>query len=86
MISIGYVVDSGRNGRGLATAAIAEAVDYAFRELGLHRIEADTAVDNVASLRVLDKNRVTRVGLLRAHLRIHGDWVDHYLWERIVGD
>ena len=84
--NLGYFVDSERNGQGLATAAIADAVEYAFGELGLHRIEAGTAVDNVASQRVLEKNRFTRVGVLRAHLRIHGEWVDHYLWERIVGD
>jgi len=83
---LGYFVDAERNGRGLATRAIAEVVDYGFGELGLHRIEAGTAVDNVASQRVLEKNRFTRVGLLRAHLLIHGEWVDHYLWERIVGD
>jgi ribosomal-protein-alanine N-acetyltransferase len=84
--NVGYFVDAERNGRGLATGAIAEVVDYAFRELGLHRVEAGTAVDNVASQRVLEKNRFTRVGLLRAHLLIRGAWVDHYLWERIVGD
>ena len=84
--NLGYFVDAERNGRGLATAAIAETVEYGFRELGLHRVEAGTAVDNLASQRVLEKNRFTRVGVLRAHLRIHGEWVDHYLWERIVGD
>jgi ribosomal-protein-alanine N-acetyltransferase len=84
--NLGYFVDSERTGRGLATAAIAETVDCAFGELGLHRIEAGTAVDNIASQRVLEKNRFTRVGLLRAHLRVHGEWLDHYLWERIVGD
>jgi [ribosomal protein S5]-alanine N-acetyltransferase len=84
--NLGYFVDSERTGRGLATAAIAETVAHGFAELGLHRIEAGTAVDNVASQRVLEKNRFTRVGLMRAHLLIHGEWVDHYLWERIVGD
>ena len=83
---IGYFVDAERHGRGLATAAIGEIAGYGFRELGLHRLEAGTAVDNLASQRVLEKNRFTRVGLLRAHLRIRGEWVDHYLWERIVGD
>lgn len=84
--NLGYFVDVERNSRGLATAAIGEIVDYAFSDLGLHRIEAGTAVDNIASQRVLEKNRFTRVGLLRAHLLMRGAWVDHYLWERIVGD
>lgn len=69
----------------LEGGAIAESVDDAFRELCLHRVQAGTAVDNVASQRVLEKNRFTRVGLLRAHPPVRGEWVDHYPWERLVG-
>ena len=46
----------------------------------------NTAVANVASHRVLEKNRFTRVGLLRSHLLLGGVWTDHYLWELIDGD
>lgn len=83
---VGYWIDAQRANRGLAARAVAEVVDHAFGELGLHRVEAGTAVENVASQRVLERNRFTRVGVLREHLLIGGRWVDHYLWERIVGD
>lgn len=83
---LGYFVDERRWGRGLASAAIEEVADYAFGELALHRIEAGTAVANIASQRVLEKNRFTRVGVMRAHILIRGEWVDHVLWERIAGD
>ena len=83
---IGYWVDERRAGRGLASRAVAEIVEHAFGELGLHRVEAGTAVENVASQRVLERNRFTNVGVLREHILIGGRWVDHYLWERIVGD
>jgi ribosomal-protein-alanine N-acetyltransferase len=81
-----YFVDEARAGRGLATRAVSEVVELAFGELDLHRVEAGTAVANVASQRVLERTGFTRVGLLREHLLIGGRWVDHYLWERIVGD
>ena len=84
--SLGYFVDEERWGRGLASAAIAEIAGYGFGELALHRIEAGTAVANIASQRVLEKNRFTRVGVMRAHILIRGEWVDHVLWERIAGD
>jgi [ribosomal protein S5]-alanine N-acetyltransferase len=78
-----YFVDEAHAGRGLASAALHELVVYAFEELGLHRVEAGTAVVNVASQRVLEKNGFRRVGLLERHLLLHGEWVDHYLFELV---
>ena len=48
---VGYFVDEPRARRGLATRAVAEALEVAFGELGLHRVEAGTAVENLASQR-----------------------------------
>src|SRR5690349_5589066 len=44
---LGYWVDSNHAGRGIATRAAAEAVEIAFGELALHRLEAGTRVDNI---------------------------------------
>jgi [ribosomal protein S5]-alanine N-acetyltransferase len=82
--SIGYWVDGSRNGRGLATAAVGDAVRYAFGELGVHRLEAATLVDNLASQRVLEKNGFERIGLARRYLRIAGEWRDHLVFQRIA--
>jgi [ribosomal protein S5]-alanine N-acetyltransferase len=81
--TIGYWVDGARNGRGLATGAVEDAVAYAFGELDLHRVEAATLVDNIASQRVLEKSGFDRIGLARGFLRIAGDWRDFYLFQRI---
>jgi [ribosomal protein S5]-alanine N-acetyltransferase len=78
-----YFVDEGHAGHGLASAALQELVVYAFEELGLHRVEAGTAVDNVASQRVLEKNGFRNVGVLERHLMLNGKWVDHYLYELV---
>ena len=84
--NLGYWVAERANGRGLATRAVAELIPVAFGELGLHRLEAGTAIANIASQRVLEHNRFTRVGLMRRHLLLGGEWVDHYLWERLEDD
>ncbi len=81
--TIGYWVDSARNGRGLATAAVADVVEYAFGELALHRVEAATLVDNVPSQRVLEKNGFDRIGVAPRFLRIAGDWRDFVLFQRV---
>jgi [ribosomal protein S5]-alanine N-acetyltransferase len=83
---ISYFVAEVRSGRGLASRAVGELTERGFADLGLHRIEAGTAVANAASQRVLEKNRYTRVGLLRRHILLGGVWTDHYLWERIADD
>lgn len=80
--SLGYWVAERLNGRGLATQAVGAAVEIAFRELDLHRLEAGTLVDNVASQRVLEKNRFERIGLARRYFQIAGEWRDHLLYQR----
>jgi len=82
---VGYWVDATRNGRGLATQAVADVVDFAFGRGRLHRLQAATLVDNHASQRVLEKNEFERIGLARRYLHIGGDWRDHILFQRIAG-
>jgi ribosomal-protein-alanine N-acetyltransferase len=82
--NLGYWVDRARNGRGLATKAIGESLQFAFDEAGLHRVEAGTLVDNLASQRVLEKNGFERIGLARRYLRIAGEWRDHLLFQRLA--
>ncbi len=56
--NVGYWVTSTRNGRGLATRAVGELAEHAFAALDLHRLEAGTLVDNLASQRVLHEERL----------------------------
>ena len=83
--NVGYWVDRRRNGRGLATAAVAGVVERAFGELGLHRLEAGTLVDNAASRRVLEKNGFEEIGTARGYLHIGGEWRDHMLFQLLAG-
>ena len=80
--NLGYWVDAKRNGRGLATRAVAAVVEHAFGPLSLHRLQAGTLVGNVASQRVLEKNRFELIGLARNYLHIGGAWRDHLLFQR----
>ena len=81
--NVGFWVSADRNGRGLATRAVGELVEHAFRVVGLHRLEAGTLVDNVGSQRVLKKNGFEQIGLARKYLHIDGAWRDHLLFQRI---
>ncbi|HKR52219.1 MAG TPA: GNAT family protein [Pseudonocardiaceae bacterium] len=76
---VGYWVESTVAGGGIATGAVALAVDHAFGPVGLHRIEATVRPENVASLRVLAKLGFRDEGLLRRYLEVDGEWRDHQL-------
>jgi ribosomal-protein-alanine N-acetyltransferase len=78
--SLGYWVAQEAGGRGLATAAVADAVRLAFGELGLHRLEACTLFHNAASQRVLRRNGFAPFGVAPRYLRIAGRWQDHILF------
>jgi ribosomal-protein-alanine N-acetyltransferase len=80
---IGYFVSQEFNGCGVATRAVGKICEVAFEDLGLHRLEAGTLTDNIASQRVLEKNQFERIGISRRHLMIAGRWRDHVIFSRI---
>ena len=83
--TLGYWVGEGWAGRGYATTAVRAMVEYAFDELGLHRVEAACVPTNLASRRVLEKAGFALEGQARAYLKINGAWADHLLFG-IVND
>ncbi len=81
--SLGYWLARASGGRGVATAAVHDITRLAFAELGLHRIQADTLVDNVPSQRVLARNGFVRIGLAPQYLKIAGRWQDCILHQLV---
>jgi ribosomal-protein-alanine N-acetyltransferase len=67
-------------GHGFMTEAARAMVDAGFRELGLHRIWADSDPHNVASWRVLEKIGMRREGHLIENAFIKGEWVDSLIY------
>lgn len=61
-LHIGYGVAPSREGRGIATAAVAELLDWARSDPRVRRVSAETAVDNVGSQRVLERNGFSPTG------------------------
>ncbi|MDL4777514.1 MULTISPECIES: GNAT family N-acetyltransferase [Thermomonosporaceae] len=81
---VGYWVARAHTGRGVATEAVRQVLDLAFRHLRLHRVEACTRVDNLASQRVLDHNGFRLVGTARRHFYAEGRWHDERVFERLA--
>ncbi|MGZ4480034.1 MAG: GNAT family N-acetyltransferase [Nocardioidaceae bacterium] len=83
--SLGYWVAEAHTRRGLASAAVAHAVDRAL-ERGLHRVDAGTLLRNKASQAVLLRNGFEQYGVAPKFLFIDGRWQDHNLYQRILHD
>ena len=84
--NVGYYVDRERNGRGFATEAVGLVTRFAFDQAGLHRVQAAVMPRNVASVRVLEKNRFRREGAALRYLHIAGTWEDHIIYARTAED
>jgi ribosomal-protein-alanine N-acetyltransferase len=80
---LGYAIDRDHVGRGLATAAIAGAVEHAWA-IGLHRVQANVATTNRASMRALEKNGFRHEGTALRYLHIGGRWTDHETFAKTV--
>jgi [ribosomal protein S5]-alanine N-acetyltransferase len=73
---IGYWLAKPFWGRGIMTDVVRTYVDYAFHELGVVRLTAHTFEFNLASARVLEKNKFQLEGCLRKHLMKEGKLIN----------
>jgi len=65
------------------TSAVRLICDFAFRHLGLHRVEAACLPHNTPSIGLLSKCGFEHEGLARGYLKIAGEWRDHLLFARL---
>lgn len=74
---IGYWMDEAVAGRGYTPEAVAVLLQFAFEELGLHRVQISIIPRNTASRRVVEKLRIRDEGVAERYLEINGTWEDH---------
>ena len=80
MGSIGYWCGKPYIRHGHTLAALKAISEFAFRTLGLHRLEAACIPDNAASRHLLEKAGFSEEGYARAYLKINSVWRDHVLF------
>ncbi|WP_298548999.1 GNAT family N-acetyltransferase [uncultured Aquimarina sp.] len=84
--SIWYKLHPDFWGRGYATEAAKAILQFGFKEVGLHRIEAGCAIDNIGSIRVLEKAGMIREGHKRKVLPLKTGWSDNYEFAMLEED
>jgi RimJ/RimL family protein N-acetyltransferase len=74
--NLGYWVRSLATRRGVATTAIQQLVQWAFRNTDLVRLEVVVSTENIASLRAVEKSGAAREAVIKKRLLLHGTWHD----------
>jgi len=77
---IGYWIAPEVAGLGITPTAVALAMDYNFKVVGLHRVEIAIRPENEASIRVVEKLGLRYEGLKENYIHINNDWRDHYVF------
>lgn len=80
MGSLGYWIGERHARQGYMTEGVLAVLAFAFRHLGLHRVEAVCLPTNEASRRLLAGAGFHEEGCARAYLRIDGQWRDHLFY------
>jgi [ribosomal protein S5]-alanine N-acetyltransferase len=84
--AIGYIVHPAHWRQGVATEAVSAMIEFCFRDLGLHRLQALIHPGNAPSLKLIEKLGFRREGLMRDNLRVAGEWRDDLLCARLSTD
>lgn len=77
---IGYSLRSSRQGHGLAREAVDRALQFAFGDLGLERVEADVDPLNEPSWRLLEQLGFRRERVLHKRWRARGEYTDSWIY------
>jgi ribosomal-protein-alanine N-acetyltransferase len=83
---LGYWIGARFARSGYMTEAVRLALRYAFRDLALHRVEANIVPENSASRALARRCGLRREGYSPRLLRIDGRWRDHERWALTVED
>jgi RimJ/RimL family protein N-acetyltransferase len=75
---MGAWIDPDHHGEGYAPRGTALAIDWAFDELDLHRLNTGVYEPNRPSQRVMEKLGFVREGVERKAIYIEGAWYDTY--------
>ena len=81
---VGYWLGEAFWGRGIATAALKTATQYALKTYGLNRIFALPFSENLASIRVLEKTGYRREGVMRRSAFKNGRFLDQAIYACVV--
>lgn len=83
---IGYWCGEKFSGRGFMRESLKLMIEFAFKYLKLHRLEAVVLPINIRSICLLERCGFMKEGQLRSCVKINGEWQDHVLYALLATD
>jgi RimJ/RimL family protein N-acetyltransferase len=80
---VGYWISEAHWGKGIATEAIRQMVEYTFYYFDIIRLYAEVFETNKASMRVLEKNGFYLEGVRRKAVFKNEKLIDDYIWVKL---
>lgn len=77
---VSYFGVAGEVDKGYMKEGLLQVIQYAFDELGLHRLEANIQPGNLASIGLAQSTGFKYEGFSPRLLKIKGEWCDHERW------
>jgi RimJ/RimL family protein N-acetyltransferase len=81
-----FIGERGEWGKGYASEVVMLRTAYAFRELGLERLESESFVENLGMHRALEKSGYQKIGRRRHQVYRDGAWHDVFIFELLRQD
>ena len=81
---IGYALHPGNQGKGLMQEAMITVLDYGFKTMKLHSVEANVNPNNVASIKLLERNNFVREAYHKENYHYNGKFLDSAIYSLIT--
>ncbi|MEO8712220.1 MAG: GNAT family protein [Parafilimonas sp.] len=77
---IGYMISDAFQRQGIMQEAISAVLDYGFKVMYLHSVEANVNPGNEASVKILEKNNFIREAYFKENYYYNGKFLDSYVY------
>ncbi len=83
---IGYMLHQELQGKGLMREVMNVSLEYGFKVMNLHSVEANVKPGNTASLKLLEKYRFQKEAYFRENFYYNGVFYDSLIYSLLVSD
>lgn len=81
---VGYVLHPAHQGKGIMHEALKAVIDYGFRDMKLHSLEANINPGNMSSQRVLERVGFVREAYFRENYFCNGQFIDSAIYSLLT--